>query len=154
MLPTWERLDLMKSKILLIIAAVLLPLLTSVQAVDIIGKWFAQTPAGSLSPRSLPVVQTVFTFRVHGTELLGTVSEFPQGEIPISEGKINGDEISFVTIRNTGKDELRFFYKGKVAGDEIKFTREVQGGGQPQEFIAKREFQRNGDIPLRKSLRR
>jgi hypothetical protein len=84
--------------------------------------------------------------------LLGTVSN-PQGETAISQGKINGDEISFV-IRNLGGNETKLVYKGKIAGDEIKFTREVQGGGQRQEFIAKREFQRNGDVPLKKSLRK
>ena len=47
---------------------------------------------------------------------------------------------------------MRLVYKGIVAGDEIKFTQEIQGEGPPQEFVAKREFQRNGDIPLRKSL--
>ena len=137
----------MTNKTLSIGAVVLLPLLASVWAADIIGKWFAQVPGRQ------GTVQTVFTFRVDGTALLGTVSN-PQGETAISQGRINGDEISFVVIRNPGGNETKLVYRGKVAGDQIKFTREVQGGGQPQEFIAKREFQRNGDVPLQKPLRR
>jgi hypothetical protein len=142
-----KTVHLTKRKTLSIGAVFLLPLLTSAWAADIIGKWFAQVPAGQ------GTVQTVFTFRMNGTNLLGTVSN-PQGETAINEGKINGDEISFSVIRNLGGKEMQLVYKGKVAGDEIKFTREVQGGGQPEEFIAKREFQRNGDIPVIKSPRR
>jgi hypothetical protein len=137
----------MKNKILLVMAVVLLPLLASVWAADIVGKWFAQVPGRQRT------VQTVFTFRVDGTTLLGTVSN-PQGETAISQGKINGDEISFVVIRSLGGNEMKLVYKGKVARDEIKFTRQLQGGGQPQEFVAKREFQRNGDVPLMKQLRK
>jgi len=137
----------MRNKTLSISAVVMLPLLTSVWAADIIGKWFAQVPGRQ------GTVQTVFTFRVDGTKLSGTVSN-PQGETAISNGKINGDEISFVVIANLGGNQMKLAYKGKVAGDEIKFTRELQGTGQPQEFIAKREFQRNGDVPVNKSIRR
>jgi hypothetical protein len=138
---------LLKNKIFLIGAGLLLPLLTSAWAADLIGKWFVQVPGRQRT------VQTVFTFRVDGTNLLGTVSN-PRGETAISEGKINGDEISFVVTRNVGGKEMKLLYKGKVAGDEIKFTREIQGGGQPQEFIAKREFERNGDVPLLKFPRK
>lgn len=133
----------MKNKILSIGAVILLALQTSIWAADIIGKWIAKIPSGR------GTFETVFSFRVYGTELVGTVSSF-QGETAISEGKINGEEISFVVIRSFGRNEMKRVYKGKVVGDEIKFTREVQGGmGKPQEFIAKREFQRNGDVPLR-----
>lgn len=52
----------------------------------------------------------------------------PMGETEISEGKINGDEISFVVVRTMMNNEIKILYKGKVAGDEIKFTREFQGG--------------------------
>ncbi len=134
---------ILKNKILLIGAVVLLTLLSSVWAADITGDWIAQIPSRQ------GTVETVFSFKGHGTELTGTVSD-PQGKTAISEGKINGDEISFVVIRGLGGNEVKLVYKGKVALNEIKFTREVQGGvGQPQEFIAKREFQRNGDVPGR-----
>ena len=78
-----------------------------------------------------------------------------QGETAIREGKINGDEISFVVIRSVLGNEMKLVYTGKVALNEIKFMRAVDGGmGEPQEFIAKREFPRDGDIPVRPSLKR
>jgi len=133
----------MKNKILWIGAVVLLALLTSIWASDIFGKWIAQVPSRE------GTVETVFSFRANRTKLTGTVAN-PQGETAISEGKINGNEISFIVIRSFGENEMRLVYKGKVDLNEIKFMRETQGGmGQPQEFIAKREFQRNnGFVPV------
>ena len=62
-----------------------------------------------------------------------------QGDTAISEGKIEGDDLSFTVVRNMNGNEIKLLYKGKVAGDEIKFTRTRVGGDQPgQEFTAKR----------------
>lgn len=136
----------MKNKILSIAAVVMLALLTSVWAADIDGKWIAMTPGRQ------GTVETVFSLRADGNKLTGTVAN-SQGETAISDGKINGDDISFVVIRSVGGNEMKFVYKGRVAEDEIKFMREIQGGmreGQSQAFIAKREFQRNGDVPILK----
>jgi hypothetical protein len=144
----------MKNKILLIGAVIVPALLASVWAADIFGNWIAHVPACGQAdaPADLyPLLlgETVFSFKVSGAVLTGKVAD-PQGETAISEGKINGDEISFVVIRRVGGNERKLAYKGKVSLNEIKFTREIQGGTeQPQQFIAKREFQRDGDIPVR-----
>ena len=148
----------MKNKILSVGAVVLMALLASVWGADILGKWIAKEPgrqgtgetAFSLYRQAMG--ETVFSFKVDGTKFIGTVSD-PQGETAISEGTIIGDEISFIVIRSLDGKKVKLVYKGEVALNEIKFTREVQGGmGQPQEFIAKREFQRHGDIPVQKRI--
>ena len=134
----------MKNKVLSIGAVALLVLLASVWAADIAGKWIAQM-AGRQGK-----VKIIFSFKVDGPKLTGTVTD-SQGETAIREGRINGDEIAFVVVRSFGGNETKLAYKGKVAGDEIEFTREVQGRmGQPEKIIAKREFQRNGDVPVQK----
>jgi hypothetical protein len=134
----------MKSNVFLIVVIVLLPLLSLVFANDIGGKWSAQVSGGQ------GVVHTVFAFGVEGTKLLGTVSN-PQGIAAISEGKINGNEISFVVLRKSDGREIKQLYRGKVAGDEIRFTSKSEdGGGQPQEFIANREFQGSEEKPARR----
>ena len=93
--------------------------------------------------------ETVFSFRMDGTELTGTVSD-PQGKADILEGRMDGDEISFHIIRSYGGNERKLIYKGKVGLNEIRFTLEERGvTGEPREFVAKREFQRNQDIPLK-----
>ena len=102
-------------------------------AADVNGKWVAQVPGRDGTPR-----ETTFTFKVEGGKLTGTVSG-RQGDTAISEGKIDGDKISFVVVRNIQGNEVKQSYKGVVAGDEIKLTREGgPGGGQAQEFVAKR----------------
>lgn len=119
----------MKTKILLIGAVAVLALLVSAWAADVTGKWVAQTPGrdGSAS-------ETTFNLKVEGAALTGTVTT-SRGESAISEGKVSGDEISFVIIRKMGENEMKTLWKGKVAGDEITFTREFQmppggfGGG-------------------------
>jgi hypothetical protein len=61
------------------------------------------------------------TLKADGEKLTGTVSG-RQGDVEISEGKVSGDNVSFVVVRNFGGNEFKMNYKGKVMGDEIKFT--------------------------------
>jgi hypothetical protein len=113
----------MKIKILLIGAAALLILLASAWAADVTGKWVSQMPG-----RDGGTSETTYNFKVDGTTLTGTMVS-PRGENEISEGKVNGDEISFVIVRKMQDgSEFKMLYKGKVSGDEIKFTREFSGG--------------------------
>jgi hypothetical protein len=102
-------------------------------AADIDGKWTAQVPGRGGQTR-----ETTFTFKAEGEKLTGTVSGM-QGDNPIADGKISGDEISFTVKLNFQGNERTLLYKGKISGDEIKMTRSLQGGDQPgQEFTAKR----------------
>ena len=97
------------------------------------GKWIAELPGREGQTR-----ETTFNFKAEGNKLTGTVSG-RQGDNPISDGQINGDEISFTVTSNFRDTEIKLLYKGKVAGNEIHFTRTREGGDQPpQEFTAKR----------------
>ena len=122
----------MKSRVIFFGFAVLVVLATVVYAADITGKWVAQVPGRGGQTR-----ETTFNFKVSGDTLTGTVSG-RQGDNPISNGKIKGDEISFVVTMSFGGNEIKQDYKGKVSGDEIKFTVTREGGQQGQEFTAKR----------------
>ncbi len=86
-------------------------------------------------------MQMTFTFKVEGEKLTGSIST-PRGESPISDGKIQGDEISFTQVIEFGGNQMKFLYKGKVEGDQIRFTRQREGaegpGPQTREFVAKR----------------
>ena len=145
----------MKMKTILIGTVVLLALIGTAWAADVTGKWGAQMEGRN------GTTETTFDFKVDGTKLTGTMAT-SRGENEISEGKVEGDDISFVIVRTFGENEMKLVYKGKVKGDEITFTREMQGGmmggpgggmggppgggaggpggGQrpPQEFVAKR----------------
>lgn len=123
----------MKYRIVFLSACFVLAASAMVWAADVSGKWIAQVPGREGQTR-----ETTFNFKVEGDKLTGTVSG-RQGDNPISDGKISGDDISFTVTANFGGNEVKLIYKGKVAGEEIKFTRTREGGNQPgQEFTAKR----------------
>lgn len=106
-------------------------------AADVTGKWTAEVPG-----RGGNTTTNTFVFKVDGDKLTGTMNGGRGGDVEIKDGKVSGDDISFVVVRTFGDNEIKFTYKGKVSGDEIKFTRTVEGGnfggGQPQEFTAKK----------------
>ena len=102
-------------------------------AADIDGKWTAQVPGRNGQTR-----EQTFTFKAEGDKLTGTASGM-QGDNPISDGKISGDEISFTVKVSFNGNDVTLLYKGKVSGDELKMTRTVEGMDRPpQEFTAKK----------------
>lgn len=105
---------------------------SAAMAADVTGKWVAQVPG-----RGGQMREAVFNLKADGGQLTGTVSS-PRGEQTISEGKIDGDALSFAVTIDTPNGEMKFLYKGKVAGDAIQFTRQREGGDRTQEFTAKR----------------
>jgi opacity protein-like surface antigen len=123
----------MKSRVILLAITLMIVAAALVWAADVSGKWTAQVPGRGGQTR-----ETTFNFKVDGEKLTGTISGM-QGDVPISDGKIKGDEISFIVTMSFGGNDIKFNYKGKVSGEEIKFTRTREGGDQPpQEFTAKR----------------
>ena len=91
-------------------------------AADVTGKWTAEVQG-----RNGAQTQT-FTLKQDG----GTVS----GDQAITEGKIDGDKISFVTVMNFNGNEIKATYNGVVKGDTIEFT--VDRGRGPQTIVAKK----------------
>ena len=101
-------------------------------AADATGKWTASVPGRGGQARDV-----TFTLKADGDKLTGSMTGFQGAEVPISDGKVTGDDISFVTVIERGGNSIKQTYAGKVVGDEIKFKREG-GQGQPIEFTAKR----------------
>jgi hypothetical protein len=101
-------------------------------AADFNGKWSA-TVQGMRGPQNIS-----FNFKVDGATVTGTVTT-PRGDTDISNGKIDGDNISFDQVVNFNGNSFTISYKGTIAGDSIKFTRSFGGDGDrpPQEFTAK-----------------
>ena len=121
-------------------AFVWLALISPARAADILGRWIAHVLYSDMDNWTVTRMllgDTVFNFRVDGTKVTGTVT-YPQGEAAISEGKIDGDKISFVVKRNLGGKEIKIIYRGQAGLNEIGFTSEVQGkSGIRQKFTAK-----------------
>ena len=107
-------------------------LLALAMAADVSGKW-----TGDMPGRGGDATPTTFTFKVDGEKLTGSMTG-PQGDIPLQEGKVAGNQISFSTTLDFGGNAVKILYKGTMSGDQMKMTREREGGGQPREFTIKR----------------
>ena len=102
-------------------------------AADVTGKWNA-------SVESRRGTQTItFDFHVDGSTLTGKITT-PRGDSDISNGKVDGDTISFDQVVNFNGEEHTISYKGTVSGDTIKFTRSF-GDRTGPEFTATRAAQ-------------
>lgn len=119
----------MKNRLMWVAPA--LALATSAFAADVTGKWTAQVRGRDGQTR-----ETTFNLTAAGEILTGTVSG-RNGDNPISDGTVKGDDLSFAVKVNFGGNDLKLLYKGKLAGDEIKFTRTREGSEQGQDFTAK-----------------
>jgi hypothetical protein len=95
-------------------------------AADIDGKW-----AGEIVGQNM---QIAFTFKAEGTTLTGIHIVNGQ-ETPIKDGKIDGNNISFMVTLDLG-GETKISHKGTISGDQIKMTYEMMG--QPGEILLKR----------------
>jgi hypothetical protein len=114
-------------KLLFVLCAAIFTALGAVQvhAADVTGKWTAdmQMPGGGDS------MQLAFTFTQDGAALSGSVLG-PQGDaMPISDGKIDGDKISFKVSFNG----MTITHEGTInaAGDEIKLSSKSDSGDFP-----------------------
>jgi hypothetical protein len=121
-----RRQNTMRLKILAMAAIVMGMALATAVAADVTGKWISE-----IEGRGGETMTSTYTFKVEGTNLTGTVSSPMGGENPISEGKIDGDNISFVVKMEAMGNEMTIKYKGTVSDGEIKLTMEMERGGKP-----------------------
>ena len=78
-----------------------------------------------------------FTFKAEGAKLTGTV-ETPNGSQPISNGKIEGDKLSF----NTEFQDNVIEHQGTLSGDTIELK--VKGPWGESEMTLKRVAEKQG----------
>jgi len=98
---------------------------------DVDGKWTAE-----MDMMGTPMVLN-FNFKADGDKLTGTTGPEGMGpETGISEGKIDGNNISFVVVVDMGM-EMRISYKGTVEGSEIKLNMDM-GMGDPMQLTLKK----------------
>jgi hypothetical protein len=99
-------------------------------AADVDGKWTGMlaTPMGDIT--------LAFEFKADGTMLTGS-TQGPDGmAIPIKNGKIDGDKISFVVSLDFGGMAIDLNYSGVVSPAEIKMMGDF--AGMPFEFVLKK----------------
>src|SRR3974377_1416992 len=116
-----------------VLAALVACLMTGVAlAADIDGKWTGemQTPNGSR-----PVT---FTFTSDGNALNGTTTG-RGGETKITNGKIDGDNVSFDVTREFQGNTMTAHYTGTVSGSELKLKVKVGNREHSDPVLKKQE---------------
>src|ERR1051325_7818146 len=104
-------------------------------AADVTGKWTADIPGRNGNTQNV-----TFDLKSDGSSVTGNMTT-PRGEAPISDGKLDGNNISFNTVMKLQDNEVTMKYKGVVEGSTIKFTRTVNfnGNERTSEFTAKKQ---------------
>ena len=138
------------TKKLLFVTTILLVVAFAAIAADINGKWVAEVEGRNGTQ------QMTFTLKADGGTLTGTVMGGMGGgrrgggggggggrgpmAAEISNGKIDGDHVSFEVKREYNGNEFITKYDGTVAGDtlNLKETRNGQNGEQTRDIAAKR----------------
>ena len=100
----------------------LTPLTATAQApADVTGTWTGEMGGGNGG------FQLSFTLKQDGAKLTGSVQGAQGDPIAISDGKIDGNRISFkVSFKGT-----TISHEGTVSGDEIKLTSKADSGNFP-----------------------
>ncbi len=121
----------MKRKLVLALAAALALFTNLALAADVTGKWVAEVQGRDGQTRT----QT-YNLKADGSKLTGTISMGQMGEREISNGKVEGDNVSFDVNVEFNGNSMTWKYTGTVSGDQLKLKRDSPRG--PQEITAKR----------------
>ncbi len=101
-------------------------------AADISGNWSGTMQMGDNS------FTLAYAFKQDGEKLTGTVTG-PQGDpLPLNEGKVAGDKISFSVQADMGGTPTKFVSQGTIKGDEITLITTVEGGDEFPPMVIKR----------------
>jgi hypothetical protein len=118
----------MKFRLILLSCA----LVVAAFAADVTGKWTYE-----MQGRNGAMTGTI-NLKADGGTLTGTVSG-RGGETEISDGKIDGDTVSFSVVREFNGNKMVMKYTGTVSGEGIKFKVQNEGSDRPpREFVAKK----------------
>ncbi len=115
------------TKKLLFVTTLLLVVAFAAMAADPTGKWtYEQAGRQGGNP-----VTVTLNLKASGGALTGNISRPGRDgnamETPISDGKVDGDNITFTTSRTMGDMTIKTQYSGTVSGNEIKLKVTSQG---------------------------
>lgn len=121
----------MKPRLVLSLIGALVMAATALLGASVDGKWTAEAPG-----RNGNTMKQTYTFKSDGDKLTGTVSG-RMGDAEISDGKIDGDHISFSVKREMNGNSFVMSYTGTVSGDNLNLKMSTPRGDR--EITAKRE---------------
>lgn len=129
----------MTKKLLFAVTTLLLIVAVVAFAADVTGKWTYE-----MQGRGGQTRQVTITLKQDGNKLTGSVPGFGRGgQAPpteITNGKVEGDKVSFEVKREFNGNEMVTKYEGTVSGDEmkLKITRDTPNGPMSNDVTAKK----------------
>ena len=118
----------MKNRLVTLFALLALACMVALGA-DVTGKWTGDNGRGG--------TQT-FDLKQDGSTLTGTVSGGRGGAVEISNGKVDGDNVSFEVTRDMGdKGKFTAKYSGTVSGGSMKLSVDTGRGGPREMTLSK-----------------
>lgn len=129
------------TKKLLFVTTILLAVAFAASAADVSGKWtYEQAGRQGGNP-----VKVTLTLKSDGGKLTGSVSRPGRDgnamESQITDGKIDGNNISFKTSMQGGGGQMTSEYTGTLSGEDLKLTIQRpgrDGNMQKNDVVAKR----------------
>jgi opacity protein-like surface antigen len=100
---------------------ILVTLSTAALAADITGSW-----SGTMSMGDNQFSLT-YNFKQEGGTLTGSVVTPGGDTLPLSEGKVDGDKISFAVKTEMNGGAVKFVSSGTIKGEEITITTKSEG---------------------------
>ena len=120
------------TKKLFFVMTILLVASFALMAADVSGKWTFEQPGRGGNPGR----PTTITLKADGAKLTGSVpgmgrgGDNPPPPTEITDGKVDGNNVSFTVKRDFNGNTMVTKYEGTVSGDEmkLKITRNGQDG--------------------------
>jgi len=107
---------------------------TAMMVIAFVTFCFAQDITGKWSGRIMDQFDVTYDFKVDGEKLTGNTTGPDGSVVPLQDGVIKGDDLSF-TIHIMDNDMK---VTGKVKGTVITLTMPGMGGGEPVSFDLKK----------------
>jgi hypothetical protein len=102
-------------------------------AADVTGKWAAEVQGRNGQTRNVS-----FAFKQDASTLSGTMVGPMGREVEITNGKVDGDNLSFDVNMEFQGNAVTIHYTGTVEGNSIKMKSQREGSDRTQEFTAKK----------------
>jgi hypothetical protein len=119
------------TKKLLFVVAILCALALAVMAADVSGKWTWEQQGRNGNTTS------TLTLKADGSALTGSL-DGGRGAQAISDGKVDGNNVTFSVTRNMGGNDVTTKYTGTLDGDSLKleWMQPGRGGAEPTKRTA------------------
>jgi hypothetical protein len=115
----------MKNRLVLLFALVALTCMVALGA-DVTGKWMSEA-TGKGGPQTLNLTQS-------GSTLTGKMEGGRGGAVDITNGKVDGDNVSFDVVRDMGGNSVTIKYTGTVSGSSLKLSFDAGRGPRDATF--------------------